>query len=335
MDLKHKKIAVIGLRRIGDAVYTLPSFEAIKRFHPSAHITVFTELQVAAIYQHNSFIDEIESYTKKIFWKESLKALKSGNFDLCIINHNALKYAVLAFLAGIPIRVGYQKEGRSVFLSHKRHLPPLGTHRLEHNALLLDLLNIESRDLLPRIYEGGAESVQSQVLLERFSLVENGYVVLIVGSIAETRRWFPDNFAALAQKIISELELQVVILGGPDDRDIADQIYKLCSGNQSELMNLAGETSLRETILLFNRAKAIASNDTGPLHVASAMAKPVVTWFGAGDENATAPTSDKTLVLNANLDCSPCLKEVCPLKTLECLHQVTVEQVFTALKRIV
>lgn len=331
MDLNHKRIAVLGLKRIGDAVYTLQTFEAIKRVYPTAKIMVFTEPQVEAIYQHNPFIDEVQSYSKKRFWQSTFKVLKEGLFDACIINHNAFKYALLPFLAGIPVRVGYQKEGRSVLLTHKRPLHETVVHRLEHNALLLDLLSIESRDLLPRIYEGSEEMGLSGELLSKFGLVDRGYVVFIVGSIAETRRWFPENFAELARKIESELKLKIVILGGPDDQGIAQKVLELYPEDKNNIQSLAGKTSLRETILLLKHAKIVATNDTGPLHVSSALGIPVVTWFGAADEQEIKPPSPNTTVLNTHVHCSPCVKEVCPEKTLACLVQITPAMVYKEL----
>lgn len=332
MNLADKKIAVLGLKRIGDAVYTLQTFEAIKKQYPTASIDVFTESQVTAIYQFNPNISQIFSYPKKSFWLSALKGLKRGGYNVCIINHNALKYALLPFLAGIPVRVGYQKEGRSVFLTHKRPLHKNKVHRLEHNALLLELLSLESRDILPIIYQDVSEQRVTDDLLTQFSLSSKQYAVFIVGSIAQTRRWFPENFAELAKTIMKELNTPVVILGGPDDVQVANQITQLI-GDTQIFQNLAGKTSLRETILLFNSAKVVITNDTGPLHVASALGVPVVTWFGAADENEIKPPSKNTTVLNAHVHCSPCVKEVCPENTLECLHKITPEMVIDQVRK--
>jgi len=188
VDLSHKKIAVLGLKRIGDAVYTLQIFEAIKRKFPTSVIDVFTESQVTAIYQCNPFIDNIYSFSKNSFWKSTLRSLKHGQYDVCIVNHNALKYALLAFLARIPVRIGYQKEMRGIFLTHKRPLHNHVVHRLEHEALLLDLLGVDSRGLLPKVYQDEAELNQTKGLLKQHDLEAQGYIAFIVGSIAQTRR---------------------------------------------------------------------------------------------------------------------------------------------------
>jgi lipopolysaccharide heptosyltransferase II len=334
LDLNNKKIAVLGLKRIGDAVYTLPVFEAIKKQYPTANIELFTESHVTAIYQNNPFLDEIRSLAKKDYWSAVLRGLRQGGFDVCIVWHNALKYALLPFLAGVPVRLGYQKEMRSIFLTHRRPLHKTVVHRLEHMALLLDLLEVDSRGLLPTIYQGIAETAESENLLSRCGLEPQAYVAFIVGSIAQTRRWFPENFAQVAQRIVAEHSLKVVILGGLDDREIADQVMRLCADKSADIQNLAGQTSLRETIMLFRQSKAVVTNDTGPLHVASAVGVPVVTWFGAANELEIKPPSKNTVVLNAHVACGPCVDEVCSQHTLECLHKITPDWVMDTLKQV-
>ncbi len=334
MDLSHKKIAVLGLKRIGDAVYTLQIFEAIKRQFPTSTIDVFTESQVTAIYQCNPFIDNIYSFSKKSFWKSTLNSLRHGQYDVCVVNHNAFKYALLPFLARIQVRIGYQKEMRGILLTHKRPLHHKVVHRLEHEALLLDLLGVDSRGLLPKIYQDDTEAKQAKELLNKHGLEAQDYVALIVGSIAQTRRWFPENFTEVARRIISEFGLGIVILGGPDDKEIAGQVVSLCDDKKIRTRNLAGQTTLRETIALFSQSKAVVSNDTGPMHVASAIGVPVVTWFGAANEDEIKPPSKSTVVLNAHVSCGPCVKEFCPQNTLECLHKITPDWVMGALKQV-
>lgn len=324
----EKKIAILGLKRIGDAIYTLPLIEALKQQGQAAHITVFTEPQVAAIYEANPFIDEIVVFRKSDFWRQTLMKLKASQFDVCIVLHNAFKYALLPFLAGVSVRVGYIKEGRGWLLTHKLPLPTSVTHRLEHNARLGDLLGIDARGILPRIYLADEETAKSQALLQHLGLVTGSYVVMVVGSISPTRRWFHDRFAEVVKRIAIELNLTVVIVGGPDDVEAGESVMRLSGGLAR---NLAGRTSLRETIWLMHSAKAMVTNDTGPMHVASAIGIPVVTWYGAANEDEIAPPSPNTTILNARVPCSPCVKETCA-NGLICLTGITPEMVMAALK---
>lgn len=329
-NLRVRKVAILGLKRIGDAIYTLPLFEAIKARYPDAEIDVFTEPQVKDIYTANPFIAEVHAYSKKAFWSSTLATLKSENYDVCIVLHNAFKYALLPFLARIPVRIGYRKELRGALLTHKIALPTGVTHRLEHNARLADFLDVQSRQILPRLYFSSAEEQGLQALLERHALMSQGYVAFIVGSIAATRRWFPENFARVADLINAELGLKVVVLGGPEDVAIAEKVVNLCA-SETQILNLAGQTSLRETLLLFKEARAVVTNDTGPMHAASAIGVPVVTWFGAANEDEIAPPSPQTTILNAHVHCSPCVKETCPYQ-LECLTAITPTWVMKTLK---
>lgn len=323
-----KKIAILGLKRIGDAIYTLPLIEALKQQGKAGHITVFTEPQVAAIYQPNPFIDEVQVFRKADFWWQTLAQLNSESFDTCIVLHNAFKYALLPFMARIPVRVGYIKEGRGWLLTHKLPLPTIVTHRLEHNARLGDLVGVNARGILPHIYLADEEQEKSQALLQHFGLVAGGYVVMVVGSISPTRRWFHDRFAEVVKRISVELKLTVIIVGGPDDVEAGESVMHLSGGLAR---NLAGRTSLRETIWLMQSAKAMVTNDTGPMHVASAIGIPTVTWYGAANEDEIAPPSPNTTILNAQVPCSPCVKETCA-NDLICLKGITPEMVMQALK---
>ena len=326
--LNSKKIAILGLKRIGDAIYTLPLMEALKQQGKVAHITVFTEPQVAAIYEANPFIDDVQVFRKTDFWRQTLMQLKSEVFDVCIVLHNAFKYALLPFLARIPVRVGYIKEGRGWLLTHSLPLPTSVTHRLEHNARLGDLLDVDARGSLPQIYFADEEAEKSQDLLKHFGLVAGGYVVMVVGSISPTRRWFHDRFAAVVKRIAVDLKLTVIIVGGPDDVEAGESVMHLSGGLAR---NLAGRTSLRETIWLMRSAKAVVTNDTGPMHVASAIGIPTITWYGAANEDEIAPPSPNTTILNARVPCSPCVKESCA-HDLICLKGITPDMVMNALK---
>lgn len=330
---KVHKIAVLGLKRIGDAIYTLPILEALKAQYPQAIIELFTEPQVKDIYVANPFIDVLHVYSKKLFWKSSLSQLKAADFDACIVLHNAFKYALLPFLAQIPMRIGYEKELRGFLLTHHLPLPKTVIHRLEHNARLADFMKVDSRAILPKLYFSADENVTAQALLEQYRLTQQGYIAFIVGSISPTRRWFPENFAQVAQAITQDLDLKVIILGGPDDLQIANQVKTFCADNDA-VINLAGQTSLRETLLLFKESKAVVTNDTGPMHAASAIGVPVITWFGAANELEIAPPSPLTTILNAHVFCSPCVKESCAYN-LECLSEITPEKVLISLKKAI
>jgi len=112
-------------------------------------------------------------------------------------------------------------------------------------------------------------------------------------------------------------------------------VVSLCNDNNIKIQNLAGQTTLRETIMLFRQSKAVVTNDTGPMHVASAIGVPVVTWFGAANEDEIKPPSESTTVLNAYVSCGPCVNEICSQNTLECLHKITPDWVMDTLKQVV
>lgn len=325
-----KKIAVLGLKRIGDAIYTLPLIEALSQ-HFGGRLDVFTQPHVRDIYIENPNIETVFSFSKQDFWSSTLNELKVGQYDICIVLHSSFKYALLPFLARIPVRVGYQKEFRGWMLTHSIPLPKVVIHRMEHNAALGNLIGVDSTEYLPKIYFSDKETSLIDPLLERFQLQKKGYIAFIVGSNAVSRRWFPENFADVAKQVYQQYGLKTCILGGKDDIEIAQEVINVLGDDADYIQSIAGKTSLRETMYLFKEAKALVTNDTGPMHVASTIGIPLVTWFGPTIENEVGPPSKNTIVLNSTAEFDKGVKDHSKKNAIESLKNITPELVLLTL----
>ncbi len=325
-----KKIAIIGLKRLGDAIYTLPIFNAYSE-QKNFILDVFTIDAVKDIYTGNPFISKIHSFSKETFWKSCLKNLKEQNYDECIVLHNGFKYALLPFLAKIPVRVGFKKELRSVLLTKSRRLPRETVHSLEHNALIMDLVNVNTREIVPKIYLTKTDEIGLEKVFKRYKLEKKSYICFIVGSVAKSRRWFPKCFAETIKIITNRHNLECIILGGQDDVTIADDVMSKIK-NKTQVKNLTGKTSLRETIGLFNHSLAVITNDTGPLHIAATLDCKVITWVGITTKLAVIPNLPNVKVLNSKVPCEDCLKTSNSIKGIGCLHKITPERVVKELE---
>jgi heptosyltransferase-2 len=147
------------------------------------------------------------------------------------------------------------------------------------------------------------------------------------------KRWPPAYYGALAAKVVDAVPgVQVVLLGSPNDRETCDQVLRHVAGAAgAAVRNLAGQTSLDDAIALLARASAVVSNDSGLLHIASALNRPVVALYGSTDPDYAPPLSEVARTVSLRLACSPCRKRECPLGHHDCMNKMSVERVWSEL----
>ena len=144
------------------------------------------------------------------------------------------------------------------------------------------------------------------------------------------KRWFPDRFAAVADKLDEHFSSQGIILGGKIDWEVAQEVQNLA---RAKLINLAGKTTLREAIYLISRCRLFISNDSGLMHISGALNIPTIALFGSTNPVTTAPAGNKSTIVHREVSCSPCLKETCPTD-FRCMRLISVEDVFKAAQNL-
>ena len=144
------------------------------------------------------------------------------------------------------------------------------------------------------------------------------------------KRWFPDRFAAVADKLNEHFSSQGILLGGKADWEVAQEVQKLA---RTKLINLAGKTTLREAIYLISQCCLFISNDSGLMHIAGALNIPTIALFGSTNPATTAPAGNKSTIVRREVSCSPCLKETCPTD-FRCMRLISVEDVLTATQKL-
>jgi len=244
------------------------------------------------------------------------RALAARAYDLALVLPNSWKSALVPFFARIPVRAGYTGEARYGLLN--RRYRARAAPMVEHYAALADAAGAAAGQALPppRLRVEPASVARTA---KRFGIAGE-YCVLCPGAeYGPAKRW--PYFAELAPR----LPVPAVLLGSATDREACDGVPGL---------NLAGRTTLDEAMDLIAGARFVVTNDSGLMHVAAALGRPLVAIFGSSSPEHTPPRSDSARVLWLRLECSPCFARVCPLGHLRCLREIPVEQVLAELNRV-
>jgi heptosyltransferase-2 len=311
-------ILVRATNWVGDAVMSLPALRALRQRFPQAKISILAKPWVADLYRREGFCDELILLTASTFFEKgrAARALRPRKFDTAILLQNAFEAAIIAYLAGIPARIGYARDGRGFLLTRAIPLPKRGEIPRHESFYYLELLRRAGIiDELPSnelIRLEGATAARAEGL-DRFRLFGLGDVVIGVSpgaAYGTAKRWLPERFAESANRVASELGASVAIFGSKGERTLCESVAASIAG---PVKSFAGDTSLAEFIDLAAACRVYLTNDSGAMHIASALGVPTVAIFGATDDVATGPTGPLAKVVRETVECSPCLKRECPI----------------------
>ncbi|MBI5674227.1 MAG: lipopolysaccharide heptosyltransferase II [Nitrospirae bacterium] len=347
MEKTADRILIRGVNWIGDAVITLPAIRAIRRAFPDAQISLLVKPWVAEIFKGSPDVDEIILYNeehKGVIGKLKLvNVLRQKKFDKAILLQNAFDAALIAWLAGIPERIGYKRDFRGFLLTKAIPLKndDVREHQVYYYLNLIKEAGIKPVAAEPYIYLSDEERENARALLSPLPLTP--YPSPLIGinpgaTYGSAKRWPAKHFAELIRKIINELDGRVIIFGSPAEADISNEIVKQLETHNSKLktsiLNMTGKTNLRELAALISECDVFITNDSGPMHMAAALHVPTVALFGSTDSSATGPFGDGHKVITKKLSCSPCLERECPEGHLKCMTEITPTEVFSALQEL-
>lgn len=329
-----KKALIVAPSWIGDTIMAQPLFARLCARHPALQLDALAPRWVAPVLQR---MDEIRDVVDSPFGhgQVSLKArwrlardLAARGYDAVYVLPNSLKSALVPWLAGIPRRIGFTGESRYGLINER--------HTLDKQALPLmverfaQLAEIPGRALPhpiahPRIQSSIADQ---QRTLAALGLVRPEQVVAFCpgAEYGPAKRWPAAHFAALARELAKE-GYAIWLFGSPKDNPVAEAIMAAAPGL---CRNLCGATNLAQAIDLLALADLVVCNDSGLMHVAAALDRPIVALYGSSSPGFTPPLSDQADILSLNLDCSPCFKRTCPLGHLDCLNKLSPEMVLAA-----
>ena len=325
------RVCVRATNWLGDAVMSLPAIRAIRQIFPHAHIALVARPWVADLYAREGSIDRIIPYTaqKGIAAKRAFAAqLRRERFDAAILLQNAFDAALLAWLAGIPTRIGYNRDGRGLLLTQAIPVPEPGDIPRHQRFYYMELLR--RAGMIEGFYDIGAirlEGIDEARAAGAVHLARLGIAGSVVGvspgaAYGNAKRWIPERFAAVAQSLAPSA---VLLFGSAGERPLCESVADSLRRGGIETRNLAGETTLREFIDLAAACRLFLTNDSGAMHVSSALGVPTVAVFGATDDTTTGPTGPLARVVREHAECSPCLLRECPIDH-RCMTAVTVER---------
>jgi heptosyltransferase-2 len=291
-------------------------------------------------------LDDVLVYDKKgrdRGWRglvSTARSLRKKRFDACLLPHRSFRSALLAFMAGIPARIGFVQAMGSLLYTRRVRRDP-SRHEVRRNLQLLGPL---APDRTPdadgptgKLWVSSDKDDQewaSRRLAEHGVREDDRVIAIAPGSVWATKRWVPEGFAAVIDGLIAKHNRRVVLLGSGDDRPVIEEILSHCL---EKPVNLAGKTTLRQLAAVLKRSELLITNDNGAMHVGVAQDIPIVAVFGSTALSlGYGPFTPKAVVVERPLDCRPCGKHgypECPLGHFNCMKQISPGDVMAAVEK--
>lgn len=359
------KVLIIRLSAIGDTIHSLPVAAAIKRRIPNAHIGWVVEPLSAPLVVDNPAVDEVfvlprKDWLKKVaspanwisvaeeakaFWSD----IRAKNYDVALDLQGLLKSAVCTVAAGVPKRIGFShtREGAGLFLTDKAEVGDYfaaDKHIVRVNLEIASYLfktlglppSITDKEIefpLPAVPQASRQHVEA--LLSQQANVSPAVSVLLPGTTWSSKIWPSEKWIKLAGLIHSDLQLPVVLAGGPSEKTVNAEIASAIAQAGMPVLDITGQTSLIDLIALFEKSRLVIGADSGPMHLAAATGRPdVIGIFGSTPYKRLGPLGDKSRSVSLSLECQPCFTPICPLSTKACLTELSEVQVLTAAKAL-
>jgi len=287
---------------LGDTIMTTPSIEEIIKKYPHAKITFFgSYVSTQALKIHPNAlhvkIDESKKASSRLYWLYKT-AKNLGTIDLAISFRSSFTSKLFLWFLNAKEKIQYKKNFYS-------------GHQVEKYA---KALHVKPQDL--KLYH------------KPYNFKHPTLGINPGATYGSAKRWYPEEFAKVANHFSNDYE--IVIFGGPNEVEIANEVEKLI---QTKVINLAGKTTITTLIEKIAGLSLFVTNDSGPMHIAAAYKVPTVTLFGPTKHNETSGWKNpNSYIISHNLECAPCMKRVCPLKTHECMKGIKANEVITVLE---
>ncbi len=342
------EILCIRLSGLGDIVHSLNALSLLREHRPLAHITWILEERFASLLEGHPHIDELIRVPRSS-WGTSLKSplgwvsvlpeltdlalnLRRRRFDVSIDFQSSFKSAWLVAAAGASLRVGFappvSRELAHLVQNRLVRVPKSGCHRIERDLALLAPLGIATR-FAEAVLPHGEEHAGP---IERLcSDLRRPLVVMHPGTSgsAAFKRWPPERYAEVAERLMEERGASVVVTWGPAEEALA---FRLVGATGHRAVQAPRITHLQQLACVLSRADLFIGSDTGPMHMASALGQPVVVLFGPKDPVETGPYCGPSEVVTAPVECRPCTRRRCGDR--RCMAEISVEQVLDAALRV-
>lgn len=331
-----KRILVVNVNWLGDAIMTTPALKGIKEKFPKSFLAIMAPERVKDVFSNNPYVDEFIIFDEKTTHK-SLSAklnfitqIRKKRFDTVFLIHRSFTRALICFFAGIKTRIGY-KRPKNIFIINRPIMPhSKNIHKQDYYLGIFEKTEITITDKLPQVYP-------KSHLLEKYKNDLDGirkksaYVVGVNPSANWLlKRWPAENFAMLCDRLIKELNCAIILIGSKNDSGIINEVTNKMERN---VYNLCGKTSITELAAIIKNTDLFISNDSGPAHLAASLGTSTLVLFGPTSSDLSAPRGEKVEILKKSIDCEiPCYKVSCQDNL--CMKNITVDDAYLKAKAI-
>jgi len=334
------KILVIQTAFAGDVVLSLPLAQACKGAYPDVEIHYLVTPETAVLLKNHPCIDRILTIDKRgseadpVSLFQWMRKLRKEAYDLALVPHRSIRSALLVRFAGIPIRIGFDKSAGAFMFTDVVHYTQ-DIHEIERNLLLIEQIGWQGKVTAPELYPGpDEENAINSFLIEKSIDDKQPLLAMAPGSLWATKRWLPEKFAHVAQKLWTKWSIPTILIGGKKDVSLSIEISNKAGEG---VYNAVGRFSLLASAEMIRRCQAILTNDSAPLHLSVAVNTAVVAIFGPTiPEFGFAPFGNGHMVIRADIECSPCAihgSKKCPKGHFLCMHSISEQTIIKILER--
>ena len=331
------KVLVVAPSWIGDSIMMQPLLTLLKRHDAATHITVLAPDWSAPLLARMEEVDAViaNPFAHGEFNLMARRALgrriASTNWQRAYVLPNSWKSALVPYFAGIPERIGYQGEARYFLLNRRLHCDEKAMPRLVDRYAALAGFGIAEPTPRPHLQSSPDQQAVARVALGLRPDAKS--IVFCPGAeFGPAKRWPARHFADLAKRFSAQGTNEILLLGSTKDVPVAEEIVQLSGGICT---NLSGRTTLEQAIDLIAASQLVVSNDSGLMHVAAALDRPLLALYGSSSPGYTPPLSPAAKILSHQLACSPCFKRECPLGHFDCLNGMLPAEVEAAAHAVV
>lgn len=340
---KPERILIVRTDRIGDVVLSTPVIRQMRKLLPDAYISFMVRTGNKDLVANNPDLNEVIELDRggkeKGLWGifKFSRALKKKKFDLAIALHPTNRVHMLLFFAGIPVRIGYDRKMGYLLcqkIPHKKHQGR--THEVDYN---LDLLrqagfDISGADRSPYIATANDEKALIESFFKKYG-IKNSPIAVHVGASCRSKRWDTASFAAVCDSLALEYKTDIVLLGGDETTRLSRSVVELA---KADVIDLTGALRLGEVAEFLSRCRVFISNDSGPVHIATAVGTPCVVIFGRNDPGLSperwGPVGEQNKILHKDVGCKVCLAHNCE-KEFACLKAISPIEVTSAVRDLI
>lgn len=325
---------------VGDAVMATPILADLRHHWPEAKITAFCQGQIANLIHKDPHVDEVLGFKKPSGWihrihqEEILKPLRQGHYDLGLLLTNSLSSAWLFWRGEVLNRVGYATHWRSPLLNLAVPLPATlkDQHLVVTYKMLLNPLGIPLSQIEPALYVSSQEEKAIHDWLAKYDIFQKQNIIIGINpgaAYGSAKCWLPERFKEVTQRLLQNPKVAILYFG---DKAGESLVQDICQEMPARVVNLAGKTSLRELMAFIKTCHLFLTNDSGPMHMASALGTPLLALFGSTSDRTTGPYKEGK-VIHKHVACSPCYRRECPID-FRCMRQIEVDEVYQELQRL-